>query len=103
MTDKKETSQTIPITNPGETAEVEMMGATILSIAIRGDATAEYVLDAKLTRGNNWIEDVDSTYSGTSDYDDVVETGMPMVRVRCITGTGTADDTATVTLSAGGG
>ncbi len=103
MTDKKEVEETIDIENSGGTVEVDMMGATLLSLAIRGDGTAEYVLDAKLTRGSNWIQDIASTYSGGSDYDDTLRTAMPKVRVRCTSGTGTPDDTATVTLSAGGG
>ena len=103
MSDKKEVEETIDIENSGNTVEVEMMGATLLSLAIRGDGTAEYVLDAKLTRRDGWIEDVDTTYTGSADYDDTLRTAMPKVRVRCTSGTGTPDDTATVTLSAGGG
>lgn len=103
MSDPKQTEETIDIETSGGTAEVRMHGATMLSIAIRGDGTAEYVLDAQLDRQGDWIEDVASTYSGASDYDDVVETGMPHVRVRCTSGTATVDDSATITLSAGGG
>lgn len=103
MTDKKEVEETIPIETTGETVTVEMMGSTILSIAIRGDATAEYVLDAKITRGSNWIQDVDETYTGSADYDDTLTTGYPRLRVRCTSGSGGASDEATVTLSAGGG
>lgn len=103
MTDKKEVEETIDIETAGNSVEVEMMGATLLSLAIRGDGAADYVLDAKLTRGSNWLQDVASTYSGSADYDDVVQTGMPKVRVRCTTGTGTPGDSATITLSAGGG
>jgi hypothetical protein len=99
----KEVEETIDIENAGNTVELDMMGATLFSVAIRGDGTAEYVLDAKLTRGSTWLEDVDSTYSGAADYDDVVQTGMPKVRVRCTSGTTNPGDTATVTLSAGGG
>lgn len=103
MPEPKEVEQTIDIETAGNSVVLRMHGATLFSLAIRGDGTAEYVLDAKLTRSDTWIQDVDSTYSGASDYDDVIQTGMPYVRVRCTTGTATAGDTATVTLSAGGG
>lgn len=102
-TDPKETETTIDIETAGGTAEVRMHGATILSLAIRGDAAADYVIDAKLSRSSNWISDVDATYSANADYNDVIETGYPHIRVRCTTGTATAGDSATITLSAGGG
>lgn len=101
--DRKLEKATIPITDPGETVEVSMSGATLLSLSIRGDGTAEYVLDARLDGSDTWTQDIASTYSGAADYDDVVETGMPEVRVRCTTGTGTVDDTAEIKLAAGGG
>jgi len=103
--DPKEVEETIDIENSGNTVEVEMMGATLLSLAIRGDGAADYALDAKLKskRGTDWIKDVDTTYTGASDYDDTLRTAMPKVRVRCTSGTASAGDTATITLSAGGG
>jgi len=102
-TDPKETETTLDIENAGGTAEVRMHGATILSMAIRGDAAADYVIDARLTRSSAWVQDVGATYSASADYDDVIETGYPYIRVRCTTGTATAGDQAIVTLSAGGG
>ena len=101
--DLKLAKETIDIESAGATAAVYMGGADILSLHVRGDGTAEYVLDARLDGDDNWTEDVDQTYSGASDYDDVVRTGMPEVRVRCTSGTGTANDTATIKLAAGGG
>jgi hypothetical protein len=102
--DRKQTEETIPIDTAGETVEVEMHGATTLSVAIRGDATAEYALDAQLDRQTDWIQgNPDTTYTGSADYDDVVTTGMPRVRVRVTTGTAGSGDEATITLSAGGG
>mgnify|MGYP000541808000 CR=1 FL=1 len=101
--DRKLEKATIPITDSGETVEVSMSGATLLSLSIRGDGTAEYVLDARLDGGDDWTEDVDQTYSGAANYDDTLRTAMPKVRVRCTSGTASANDTATVTLSAGGG
>lgn len=102
--DIKQTEETIPIDSAGETVVVEMAGATTLSVAIRGDATADYALDARLDRQSDWIEGNPSdTYTGSADYDDVVTTGMPRVRVRVTSTTGAAGDEATVTLSAGGG
>lgn len=101
--DQKLTKETIDIETSGGTATVKMAGATLLSLSIRGDGTAEYVLDARLGKDDDWTEDVASEYTGAADYDDVVETGMPEVRVRCTSGTGTVDDTATIKLGAGGG
>lgn len=101
--DRKLEKATIDIEATGATAEVSMQGATLLSLSIRGDGTASYVLDARLDGDDDWTEDVDQTYSGAAEYDDVVRTGMPEVRVRCTSGTGTADDTAVVKLAAGGG
>ena len=102
MTDKKENAATIDIETAGNTVDVDTLGATVLSLAIRGDASASYAVDAKLTRGSNWIQGV-ATYSGSADYDDTITTGYPKLRVRCTSGTGTAGDAADVTLSAGGG
>lgn len=101
MSSPQQTDTTIDIENAGESAQVRMMGATVASIAIRGDAAATYVLDAK-TRDGDWRQDVGSTYSGQSDYDDVVTTGMSQIRVRCTSGTGNGGDEAVVTISAGG-
>ena len=102
MTDKKENADTIDIETAGNTVEVETLGATVLSLAIRGDGSASYAIDAKLTRGGTWIQDVD-TYTGSADYDATITTGYPKLRVRCTSGTTTAGDSADVTLSAGGG
>lgn len=101
--DLKLTKETIDIENAGNTASVRMAGATVLSLSIRGDGTAEFVLDARLSKNDDWVQDIFSTYAGAADYDDVVETGMPEVRVRCTSGSGVANDTATVRLAAGGG
>jgi len=43
---------------------------------------------------------VRSDYTGNGDYDDTFETGAEELRIRCASGTGTADDQATVTLMA---
>ena len=101
--DPKLAKETIDIEAAGATAAVYMSGADILSLHVRGDGTAEYVLDARLGGSDTWTEDVDQTYSGAADYDDVVRTGMPEVRVRCTSGTGTPDDSAEIKLAAGGG
>lgn len=101
--DRKLEKATIDIENAGGTVAVSMQGATTLSLSVRGDGTAEYVLDARLDGEDTWTQDVDQTYSGAADYDDVLQTGMPEVRVRCVTGTGTVDDTAEIKLAAGGG
>ena len=101
--DPKLAKETIDIESSGASVAVKMFGADLLSLSVRGDNTAEYVLDARLDGSDDWTQDIDQTYSGASDYDDVVRTGMPEVRVRCTSGTGTADDKATIKLAAGGG
>ncbi|MDF9748367.1 hypothetical protein [Natrinema salsiterrestre] len=94
--------ETIDIEAAGSSASIRMLGATIASLHIRGDAAAEYQWDAR-RRGGDWIENVGPEYTGSADYDDVHETGDVEVRVRCSSGTGTAGDQATITLMAGGG
>lgn len=101
--DRKLAKETIDIENAGATVEVKMMGSETLSLSVRGDAAAEYVLDARLDGEDSWTQDVDQTYSGSADYDDTVTTGYPEVRLRCTSGTATAGDSATVKLAAGGG
>ena len=46
--DQKLTKATLDIENAGATATVKMAGADLLSLSVRGDGTAEYVLDARL-------------------------------------------------------
>lgn len=101
--DRKLTKETIDIENAGETVTVQMRGATVLSLSIRGDGTAEYVVDARLDGQDTWTMDVGRTYAGASEYDDVLETGVSEVRVRCTTGTGGGGDGAEIKLGAGGG
>lgn len=95
-------NETIDIENAGNAVSVEMMGATIASVHIRGDAAATYQWDARPRQGT-WIENVGPEYTGSADYDDVFETGVEEIRLRCSTGTGGAGDTADVYISAGGG
>lgn len=104
MPDPKQAEETIDIENSGNTVSVVMAGAEIVSLHIRGDAAAEYQWDAK-PRGSDWssFQDVGPEYTGQSDYDDVLETGAEEVRIRCSAGSGGADDTADIYLSAGGG
>ena len=101
--DRKLEKTTIEITDSGGTATVSLQGADLLSLSIRGDGTAEYVLDARLDGSDDWTEDVDQTYSGAANYDDTLRTGMPEVRIRCTSGTGTAGNQAEIKLAAGGG
>lgn len=103
MSDSPQTAEeTIDIETAGGTASIRMLGATIVSLHIRGDATAEYQWDAR-RRGGEWIENVADEHTGSADYDTTRETGDVEVRVRCSSGTGGAGDQATVTLLAGGG
>lgn len=102
MTDSpRVTEETISIETAGGTASVRMMGSTIVSAHIRGDATAEYQWDVRRRQGG-WIENVNTDHTGSADYDAVYETGAQEVRIRCSSGSGGADDEATITLMAGG-
>lgn len=101
MVDSRDTEQTIEIENAGNSVALRMVGSTIASIAIRGDAAATYQLDAR-RRDGSWLQDVGSEYSGQSDYDDVIETGAQFIRIRCSSGSGGAGDQATITIMAGG-
>jgi hypothetical protein len=94
--------ETIDIQSAGGTVAVVMGGSTIVSVHIRGDGTAEYKWDAK-PRGGSWIQDIGPSYTGSADYDDVLETGVEQVRIRCSSGTANANDTADIYVSAGGG
>lgn len=93
--------ETIDIENSGGTVAVRMLGATIVSMYIDGEAVAEYQWDVR-KRGGSWIQDVGPEYTGQSDYDDVLETGAEEVRVRCSSGSGGAGDSAAITIMAGG-
>jgi len=95
-------NETIDIEDAGNTVSVEMAGATIVSLHIRGEAAASYQWDAK-PRGGSWIQNVGTEHTGSADYDEVFETGVEEVRIRCSTGSGGAGDSADIYLSAGGG
>jgi len=97
-----ESKETIDIETSGGGVTLTLTGRTIVSLAIRGDGTATYQVDAR-TRAGSWIQSVSSEYSGSADYDDVLETGVTEMRIRCSTGTGTGGDQATITLMASGG
>ena len=97
----RDAEETIGIDSSGNSVSLRLMGSTIVSLAIRGDAAATYQIDAR-RRGGSWIQNVMSEYSGSSDYDDVLETGAQEIRVRCSTGTSGSGDEATITLMAGG-
>lgn len=102
MADSPRTArETIDIENAGATVAIRMMGAELASLHIRGDATAEYQWDVRERHGS-WIQNVGPEYTGAADYNDVIETGVEEVRIRCSTGTASADDQADVLLSAGG-
>lgn len=97
----REVEKTIDIENAGNTVAVETLGGTLASLHISGDGAAEYQWDAK-RRNGSWIQDIGPEYTGQSDYDDVVETVAYEIRIRCSSGTGTVDDTATITIMVGG-
>ncbi len=93
------TEETIDIEAAGNTATLRLLGNNIVDVHVRGDAAADYEVDVR-KNGSNWIQNVRSGYSGSADYDDVLETGAEEIRIRCSSGTGTAGDSATVTLMA---
>jgi len=90
---------TIGIETAGNAVSLRLLGATIVDIHVRGDAAADYEVDVR-QNGGDWIQAVRSGYSGSADYDDVVETGAEEIRIRCASGTATAGDMATITLMA---
>ncbi len=90
------TEETIDIEASGNAVALRLLGASIVDVHIRGDAAADYAVDVRRNKGD-WIQDVRSGYSGSADYDDVLETGAEELRIRCTSGTGTADQ-ATITL-----
>jgi len=94
------TQQSIDIENSGNAVELDTLGHTIVDVSIRGDSTAEYAVDIK-SRDGSWVEGVTSGYSGSADYDDVLERGAKLVRIRCTTGSGTGGDSATISLLTG--
>ena len=93
------TEETVDIENAGSTAPFRVLGADTVSVHIRGDAAADYAVDVR-RNGGEWIQDIKSGYSGSADYDDVLTTGAEELRIRCTSGTGTAGDSATITLMA---
>ena len=100
--DLKLANDTIDIETAGATVSVSMNGATTLSLSVRGDAATDYALDARLDGSDEWTQGVTAGYSG--DTIDAVETlGWPEVRVRVVSGTAGAGDTAEIKLAAGGG
>ena len=93
------TEETVDIETAGGTVALRLLANNIVDVHIRGDNAADYEVDVR-PNGGNWIQNVRSGYSGSANYDDVLETGAAELRVRCASGTGTADDSATVTLMA---
>jgi len=93
------TEETIDIEASGNTVALRLLDNNIVDVHIRGDATADYAIDVR-TNGGTWIQGVRSGYSGSADYDDVLETGAVELRIRCTNGTATAGDSATITLMA---
>ncbi len=93
------TEETIDIEASGATVDLRLLGANIVDVHIRGDGAADYAVDVR-TNGGSWVQGVRSGYSGSADYDDVLESGAEELRIRCTSGTGTAGNSATVTLMA---
>ncbi len=93
------TEETIDIETSGATVPLRLLGANIVNVHIRGDNAADYQIDVR-QNGGDWIQNVRSEYTGNGNYDDTFETGAEELRVRCASGTATADDQATITLMA---
>jgi hypothetical protein len=93
------TEETIDIETAGNAVILRVLGNNIVDVHIRGDAAADYAVDVR-RNGGDWIQGAFSGYSGSADYDDVLETGAEEIRIRCSTGTATANDSATITLMA---
>lgn len=93
------TEETIDIEAAGNAVALRLLDNNIVDVHVRGDAAADYAVDVR-RNGGNWIQGVRSGYSGSADYDDVLETGADEIRIRCSSGTATAGDSATITLMA---
>lgn len=93
------TEETIDIETAGNAVALRLLDASIVDVHIRGDAAADYEVDVR-RNGGDWLQGVFSTYSGSANYDDVLETGAEEIRIRCSSGTATAGDSATITLMA---
>jgi hypothetical protein len=91
--------ETIDIETSGGAVSLRPLGSNIVEVLIRGDNAADYAVDIR-ENGGDWYQDVRARYSGSADYDDVLETGADELRIRCTSGTGTAGDSATVLLMA---
>ncbi|MFC6973646.1 hypothetical protein ACFQL1_01540 [Halomicroarcula sp. GCM10025709] len=93
------TEETIDIESAGNAVALRLLDNNIVDVHVRGDGTADYAVDVR-KNGRDWIQGVRSGYSGSADYDDVLEFGADEIRLRCTSGTGTTDDEATITLMA---
>jgi len=93
------TEKTIDIEGSGNAVTLRLLGNNIVDVHVRGDAAADYEIDVR-RNGGSWIQGVRSGYSGSANYDDVLETGAEEIRLRCSSGTGTAGNEATITLMA---
>jgi len=89
----------IDIENSGNSVQLDTKGHTITDLHVRSDGAADYALDVK-DRDGTWVKNV-VTYTGSANYDDVLERGARYVRLRCTTGTATAGDSATISLFSG--
>jgi len=93
------TTDTIDIKTAGAAVSLLLKGATTVGVHVRGDATADYAVDVR-TRGGAWIQDVTAGFSGSANYDTVIEQAAHELRLRVTSGTASAGDQATITLIA---
>lgn len=92
---------TIDIETSGGSVECTIGGRTIVEVAIRGDGSADYVVEGREDKQASWVT-TPVSFGGSADHDDTLETAWDQIRVRCTTGTGAAGDSAEVVLCAGG-
>ena len=93
------TEGSIDIETAGNAVSLRLLGNSTVDVHVRGDAAADYEVDVR-RNGGDWIQATRSGYSGSADYDDVLDSGADEIRLRCASGTGTAGNTATITLMA---
>lgn len=93
------TEESVDIETSGGTVALRLLGNNIVDVHIEGDAAADYEVDVR-SSGGDWIQNVRSGYTGSAVYHDVLETGADELRIRCVNGTATAGNSATITLMA---
>lgn len=95
-------TETVDIENAGGVVSLRHPGNAYYDISIDGDGVAEYVIEERARGKDSWRRADGRDFTGSSDYDITASSDRLWVRVRCTSGTGSADDQATIRISAGG-